>query len=386
MLAKELIRRGFDVTIVAAGFDHVTQTETKSYGPSGFVEEWIDDVGFLWLKTAPYKGNSIARVRNMLGFARSLKHAVHNSSAAHPDVIIGSSPHLLGAEAARNVAMGYDVPFVLEVRDLWPESLVELGRTSRKHPIVLALGALERKLYRESSWIVSLLPAAGEHIARMGGDIDRVTWIPNGIDPSLFMASTATSETPTSRQDLRVVYAGTHGLANALDSIVEAASILQDEQDPRIMFHFYGDGPTRPALEATAKMKQITNVHFEGPVAKHQIPSVLESADILIATLKNTQLYRFGTSLNKLYDYMAAGRPIVLGSPNHDTPVSMSGAGLVVDAENASALAGAVKRLAAMSPEERAGLGLLGKRFVYENHSIGTLADRLALILERVTA
>jgi glycosyltransferase involved in cell wall biosynthesis len=381
MLARELVKRGHEATIMATSFNHVTRTETRLEDDENSKVETIDGVRFLWLRTPSYRGNSTARIKNMFMFAWRVWRSDVIRLFGRPDIVIGSSPHLLASLAALRVAKRAGAPYVFEVRDLWPETLVHLGGMPRRHPVVVVLGWIERLLYLRANRIVTLLPAAQDYISQHGGSRDKITWIPNGIDLSLQPAARGSNQ-GIERGTFEVVYSGTHGFANALDSILDAAALLRNVTTPDIRFRFVGDGPAKENLEKRVREEGISNVSFQDAVPKDVVPLVLASADVLIATLKDKPLYGYGISLNKINDYMAAGIPIVFGSHGVDDPVTRAQAGIVVPPENAQAMAEAVLSLARLTPQERNAIGARGRDYVKKNHDLGGLADVFERLLQ----
>ena len=374
-LARELVERGHQVTIVASSFDHTTQQEMHLRDGASSRLEVVDGVRFLWLRTPPYSGNSARRLWNTMVFARK----VHGLRAADlggpPDVVLGSSPHLFAAWAAERLARRHRVPFVLEVRDLWPQSLVDLGNFSEGHPFIRWLEYIERGLYRRANRIVTLLPGAGEHIVQKGGRPERIVWIPNGVGTD----GLPPPKPPTPKDTIELMYAGTHGLANGLQVILEAADKLRTAP---VRFRLIGDGPDKPRLMAEAEKRKLANVTFEPPVPKKQIPDLLREADAFLMVLRDSPVFRWGVSPNKLFDYMAAARPIIFSVNTSLNPVESAGAGITVPAENADALAGAILRLLSMSPEERWEMGLNGRKYVEINHDLSRLSSKLESVLE----
>jgi glycosyltransferase involved in cell wall biosynthesis len=297
-----------------------------------------------------------------------------------PDVILGSSPHLFGALAAERVARQLKVPFVLEVRDLWPQSLIHLGNFAPSHPVVKGLEWIEKYLYRHASRIVSLLPGGAEHMAAKGADPNKVEWIPNGVD----MDSLPLVRPHQHKETFTIMYAGAHGLANGLDTILDAAFILQEEGwADRIKFRFVGDGPCKPHLEKRVFSEEIKNVEFNQPVAKNEVFDILNEADAFIATLKKINLYRFGISLNKLYDYLALAKPVILGADSINNPVAEAGAGYVVPPEDGHAMAVAIKKMAGLPAKERYQMGMRGRKYVEEHHDIAKLAEKLEAVFRQ---
>jgi glycosyltransferase involved in cell wall biosynthesis len=242
---------------------------------------------------------------------------------------------------------------------------------------VLLLGIIQRHLDRQASRIVTLLPGSRDEIVRCGGRADHVVWIPNGIDLEL---CGPVGDSAADDGHFDVVYAGAHGTANALDTIVQCAAILEREGS-RIMFRLYGDGPDKARLARSASERGATNIRFHDPVPKSQVYEVLAAADAFVLVLKKSGLYRHGFSLNKLWDYMAAGRPIVFSADAAQNVVEEAQCGMTVPAEDAQALADALRTLSGLTDVERAAMGQRGRRFVEEHHDIAALAKRLESVL-----
>ena len=379
-LARELVGRGHQVTIIASSFDHATRQEIHLRDGASSRLEVVDGVRFFWLRTPPYSGNSARRLWNMMVFARKVLGLRAADMGGPPDVVLGSSPHLFAAWAAERLARRHRVPFVLEVRDLWPQSLVDLGSFSEGHPFIRWLEYIERGLYRRASRIVTLLPGAGEHIAKKGGSPNRIVWIPNGVD----FSSLPRPLPPQYDGAFTFLYAGAHGLANRVDFLLNAVYHVQSMRlDMPIRFRFVGDGPEKPALVERSRRLGLKNVTFEDPVPKREIFRVMASANAFMVALQDTSLYRWGISINKIYDYFAMARPIVFAVPDliYNNPVEEAGAGLTAPASNPRAYAECLTELASMSPGKLWEMGLKGRRYVEENHNFSRLTDKLESVL-----
>jgi len=376
-LGRELVRRGHDVTIVASNFDYQTAGDRL---PPGEVQgvETVEGVRFLWLRTPPYRGNTIGRLRNMLAFAARVRGGRPMAGLGRPDVVLGSSPHPFAALAAQSLARRHRVPFVLEVRDLWPQSLVDLGNISTYHPFILLLSAVERRLYRGADRIVSLLPNAAPHMVARGASAERIAIVPNGVD----LSSVGDPEPPGPSELFTVAYAGAHGVANDLGTVLEAAALLRGRPDAgHIRFRLIGDGPLKPALKAEAAARGLANVAFDDALPKDMIHAWLQRADAFLMPLKDSPTFRWGVSPNKLFDYLASARPVVYAVNSSNNPVADAGAGVVVPPSDAQAMAGAVLQLAGTPPAERWAMGLRGRDYAMRNHTFPLLAEKLERVL-----
>ncbi len=385
-LGRELVQRGHQVLIFATSFHHYLHRETRLQPGEKWKIEVVDGIKFVWLRTPPYQRNDWRRVRNMVVFAlRSWWLGCRLPKIApeigKPDVVVGSSVHLLTPLAAYWVARHYRVPFVMEVRDLWPQTIIDMGELSANHPITKVLQALERFLYRRAKKIITLLPRADKYITACGIPQEKIVWIPNGVDLSRFEGL---EPYVPSENGLKVVYLGAHGKANVLDTVIQAAKILQDRGYCEIQFIFIGDGPEKPRLMALAEELGLRNVEFHDPVPKSEAPKKLGDAHVTLLTLQDLPLYNYGISFNKLFDYLAASKPLILAGRPANNPVKEAHCGFTVPPRNPEALAEAVIKLYQMSPEERAEMGKRGREYVEKYHDIRKLAMQLESVLQSV--
>jgi len=375
-LARELIHRGHDVTVIASSFNHATGKQISCTRGQRHTFERFGEVPFLLLRVPSYR-NNLKRLWNMFMFAIHVWLGLGTRAIRKPDIVIGSSLTLFAAFAAERLARRLDVPFVLEIRDLWPQTLIDMGLRPH-HPAVVGFGVIERYLYRNADKIVTLLPNASDYIVSRGAQANDITWIPNGVDLELM----ALPQPPTSHTEFTVIYAGSHGLSDALDSVLDAAAILNAEATGRFRFRLIGDGPHKPDLRRRVEKEGIFNVVFDDPMPRQQIFATLQNADAFILTAKKTDLYRYGISPNKLHEYMAAARPTIFAGNSHNNPIAEADAGITVAPEDPRAIATAVSALAAMSSDERFSMGLRARRYVEEHHNFATLASRLEQVLQ----
>jgi glycosyltransferase involved in cell wall biosynthesis len=378
-LARALRQRGTEVEIFCSTRNYLTGAPIAEPGTRDCA-----GVTFTFVDTGAGRavGRRAGRLATMVGFARGLRRAARRRRD-RPDVIVGSTPSPIGAWAAAGEARRRGVPFVLEVRDLWPRTLLDVGGLSRRHPAVWIFAWLERALYRRADRIVTLLPLAERHIRSVYPAAAPVVWIPNGVDLRLVPGAV---HAPPDRAGhaFTVLYAGAHGPANALDAVLDAAALLERREPGRFRFVLIGDGHDKPRLQARAASEGLRQVCFQEPVPKAEIYDHMARADALVVNMNRGNLYRFGISFNKLYDYLAVGRPVVSGTDAANDPVAEAGAGITVPANDAAALAGALERLAAASPSERAAMGARGRAFVAEHHDIERLAARFDEVLRAV--
>jgi len=377
--AEELTRRGYKVTVFCSSFHFGLRKEVK-FSPQEkkiFKEEEHDGVKFVWIKTFPYKGNDLRRVINMFSYAYRVLRIGKSKKLERPDVIIGSSVHLLAVFSAYLLSKYHKTHFIMEVRDLWPQTLVDMG-LSRWHPLVLLLRILETFLYRKAEKIIVLLPKADEYIKSLRIPGEKIVWIPNGVNLCRFRKS---KKRGNGNDGFVVMYMGVMGRANNIDVILEAAQKLKKYKE--IRFLLVGDGPEKARLKKFSEEIRLNNVSFEDAVPKEKVPLYLQDADVLIFNLIDAPVFRFGISPNKLFDYMASGNPIIFASNAVNNPVEEAKAGITVK-PLPNTLASAILELYRISEDERIKMGRRGFEYVKKYHNIPVLVDRLEKVLKDV--
>jgi len=370
-LGAELVRRGHSVNLFASNFSRGMKSRLGAAHGGRIQWEQALSVEMGWLPVPTYSSNSWGRLWNNLVFAFRVLDLPRNCGAK-PDIIYGSTPNPIAALAGWRVARRLGVPFVLEVRDIWPQTLIDMGM-SRFHPFVVLCAAIERHLYSHSDVIVTLLPGAAPHLIAHGAARERIHWIPNGVNFDLVPPVVP----PKPKEALELMYAGAYGGGNNPELILDAAAKLRERGGPPLRFRFLGSGAQEHALLAKRAALNLQNVSFEPPVPRAQVYSLLSEADILLAPYAKLGVHRFGVSLNKLFDYMAVARPIVFANHASNHPVRDSGCGLECPADDPDALVEAISALAGRSLEERWQMGLRGRRYVEQNHDFARLAVKL---------
>ncbi|WP_017726178.1 glycosyltransferase family 4 protein [Halalkalibacterium ligniniphilum] len=313
-LAKNLVHRGHKVTIFASSFNHQTRKEKLRKGEK-IREEYHAGVRFLWIRTFSYEKNNWRRVINMISYTFK---AYHRSRAEieKPDIVIGSLVHPLAAFLGCVVAKRDQAKFYFEERDLWPQTLIDLGKMSKKNPIIIFLKSLEKYLFNKAHRIIVLFDKAPQYVAYRGVNKDKIIYLPNGVDLKRY-----NQNNPSIPKELEnffnrmkrkfiAVYIGAHGTANELDALLETAKLLKENQD--IHFLFVGDGPEKRRLVQKKMKEGIENLTFFPSYPKECIPAILSYSDIGLISMSDSPLYKWGFSLNKSYDYMAAALPFVL--------------------------------------------------------------------------
>jgi glycosyltransferase involved in cell wall biosynthesis len=377
-LARQLVEKGHKVTFFAAGFSHYKFKEIRLEKGGNWRIDEHDGVRFVWIRTPSYHANDWRRARNMCSFAWRAYRAAQGIKE-QPDVVIGTTFHTLASLSAYAVSVAKRVPFIFEVRDLWPLTMVEFGAVPSWNPVALALGTLEKFLARRAARIMSTLPGAPEYYQALGVPRDQTVWIPNGLNLSRYSGLKPYSGNISG--PCKLMFAGGHVKASPLDMILRAAK-LEQESSNGTQFVFVGGGQDKPRLIHLAQKLGLRNVVFKDVVPKSELCKVLEEADGFIVSMRNLpRLYRYGISFNKLCDYVAAGRPVLFAGDSSYNVVKEFHCGLVVPPEDPKAFFEAIQAFKALSAERRAEMGANGIRCAGERFDIAKLGTRLESML-----
>ena len=277
----------------------------------------------MFVKTSKYQGNGISRVKNMLSFFFGLLHISKGYAEKYgrPDVIMGSSAHPLTSIAGILVAGRFHVPAIVEVRDLWPEAIFSFGKVKMNSIPGRILSAGEKWMYVHADAIVFTKEGDVDHIKEMGwdtahgGKIDlrKCHYVNNGVKLSDYYQSMEkdTLDDPDLTDDsFRVIYTGTIRPVNNVDNLLDTAKLLKKYKD--IRFLIFGGGSELPRLQKRAEEEKIENVVFKGFVEKKYIPYILSRSSVNILNYSQSRYnWSRGNSSNKLFEYMASGKPII---------------------------------------------------------------------------
>ncbi len=333
------------------------------------------------VRTTPYRGNSWSRIANWISYAVAAFFL--GIRQRRVDVVYASSPHLLAGLAGYLIARIRRAAFILEIRDLWPRILVDMGRMSASSIVYRILRHLELFLYCHADEIVVLAEGSAEAIRADCPSARSIAFIPNGSDPAMFTVDADRDELRKQFEmtGLTFVYAGAHGPANGLGLVLDAAEGVKGDL-PDVSFVLVGDGAEKGALVAESRERGLTNVHFYDPIPKSDMPDLLMAADVGLHVLADIPLFRYGVSPNKLFDYMAAGLPVVTNCPGEvEGIVNSADAGIAVGPDG---LEGAVRRVAAAPEEQLTSWGNSGRQFIETSRSREVLGRQLAQVLDGV--
>jgi len=379
-LARNLANRGHRLTVIASPVSYLTGTARPGRIP--WVERQDGGPGVKVLRAYTYRGlhrSFVHRVFSFLSFM--LSSFVIGLGIKDVDLVWGTSPPIFQGITAWALARLKRAPFLFEVRDLWPAFAVAVG-VLRQPLLIRASEWLERFLYRQARTVMVNSPGFTAHVQACGAR--PVVLLPNGADTRMFdpdADGAAFRQAHGLQGRFVALYAGAHGMSNDLGILLEAASLLREREDIAIVL--LGDGKEKPALMQRAAQMNLDNVIFLPPVPKNEMPLALAAADACIAILKPVELYKT-VYPNKVFDYMAAGRPVVLAIDGVIRQVvEQAGAGLAVRPGDPARLAEALRNLAdnrSMGSE----MGKAGRAYVEAHFDREKLADQLTELLENL--
>jgi glycosyltransferase involved in cell wall biosynthesis len=381
-LSREWVLDGHEVTVLTAFPHHPTGVKRPEDKGVMVRRERLEGIDVLrsYVYAAPNRGT----VRRMASYASFMCSAIAlgQLQLGRPHLVVATSPQLLCAAAGYVLSRSFDVPFVFEVRDLWPESILAVDAMG-DNVIVRGLKSLARFLYRRCSRIVTVGEGYSRAIHQLYGiDPEKMTVIHNGIDPALFVPGIRTNEIRREYgwgDRFVLLYLGTHGMAHGLDKVVEAARQLRE--DPNILFAFVGDGAEKENLLERAA--GLPNVQFIDAQPKARVPQFYAACDLGLVTLRNTSLFQ-EVLPSKIFEYLGMEKPILLAVGGEARRlIETSGAGVYVPPEDVDAMVAAIRKI---STEHGmlAEMGKRGRAYVLEHFDRRVLARRYLKLLREI--
>ena len=396
--AKHLMERGYDVTVFCST-TLVNGEEFISAGKNKSIIKETDGIPFVFVKTIPAQGNGIKRVENMGLFYKNVFPAAkaYAKTSGKPDVIIASSVHPLTMVAGIKIAKKLKVPCVCEIRDLWPEAIFSVGKTTEKSLLGKALIKGEHWIYKKADALIFTKEGDTDYLkergwtTEQGGDIDlgKCHYINNGVDLAAY-AENITSQRlddPDVLDDstFKVTYCGTIRQVNNVGNLLDAAAILKDKEGYKdVRFLIFGDGGQLEELKKRAEDEDLSNVKLKGFVQRKYVPFILSKSDVNILNYSQSQYnWTRGNSSNKLFEYMASGKPIISTVHMGYSIIKRYNCGVELDEDTPEALAKETMRFHDMNTKERAQIGVnasLGAK----DFDFGVLTDKLVKVIESV--
>lgn len=379
MLLREMASKGHHCVLFTSNSHHLI--ERPDFDCS-YRTAPVDGVEVCRIRVLKYKGaKSVGRILSWFHFEWRLWR-LPKLDFRKPDAVIVSSLSLLTIFNGLLLRRRYGCRLIFEVRDIWPLTLIEEGGFSPRNPLVVALGMVERLAYRRSDAIVGTMPNLKRHVTEQVGSSPPVHCIPMGIDKDRIDAGGTlpldyvTGHIPEGK--FLVCHAGTIGITNALDTLLNCARAMRDH--PKVHFLIVGDGDLKDHYSAVCA--DLSNVSFAPAVPKAMVQDVLKRCDLLYFAVHVSRVWKYGQSLNKVIDYMLAGRPILASYSGYPSMVDESGGGSYVPAGDVEALRSEILRYVGMSPAERSTIGAAARDWLMSNRTYDHLAhDYLRIAL-----
>ncbi len=376
-LAKEWIKQGHSVRIIAGDYSHL-RLKNPEVGED-FFEEDIDGVKYNWVKTGTYEGNGVARALTMFRFVFKIwKRAKWISDKWKPDVVITSSTYPLDTFAGQRIKKYSGAKLIHEVHDMWPITLIELGGMKKTNPFVVLMQIGENSFCKHSDYVVSLLCAAKDYFVEHGMAPEKFRAIMNGVVLDEWNNPT---DLPAEHKELLdrlhndkkfiVCFFGSVTRSYAVDYLINAKNKLGDD---RIALVIVGEGNQKEELKQLAG----EDIYFLPRIPKTSIPKLLESVDCNYVGALNNDMFRFGICMNKLFDSMMSGKPILYAVEAPNNFIKDYKCGVSVKAEDIDALADGLEQMVNLSVAEREQMGKNGRNAVLNNYSYEKIAEQFS--------
>ena len=386
LFAKNLIKMGHDVTIIAASTIHNSDCKNLIEGGAKVEQITHDGIPYILINSKAYRGNGKDRVINILQFAKRLPRVL--DTLEKPDAVVATSFDPISCYAGIKYAKKQGIKAIAEIADLWPETLVAYNGLGSNHPIVQYLRRIEKKIYTNADKIVFTMEGAYDYIVEQGWEKEvpreKVAFINNGIDLEQFDYNREhyqiDDEDLKNTDIFKVVYAGAIRKVNNLDKLLDVAERVNNS---KVRFLIWGDGDELASLQERKKRESITNVQFKGRVEKKYVPYITSKADLNLAHNDSSPLFRFGVSFNKIFDYLAAGRPILCDFAAKYNPVVQSNAGLSVESGKAEDIAKSIDLISTLDEERKSELACRARKAALQYDFRCLTENLLSLICEK---
>lgn len=382
-IAKNLMKMGHKVTIISASTVHNSDKNLITDG-SKWRRETDDGIDHVYIKCCDYQGNGLKRIYNMCEFAWKLPGVC--KQLEKPDAIVSTSMPPMSCAKGVKIAKKFGVPSVAEIADLWPESLIVYGMASKKNPAVLYLRRLEKWIYKNADRVVFTAAGEYDYVIEQGWQKElpreKFAYINNGIDLELFDYNkerfVIEDEDLDNDEFFKVVYTGSIRKVNDVGGILDVAKKVKNE---KIKFLIWGGGDQLEDLKKQVEDEHITNVVFKGKVEKKYVPYITCKANLNYAHNQPSPLFKYGISFNKIFDYLAAGKPILCDFPCPYNPVLMGSAGVSVDTAKSEDIARKIEEFAVMDDKKYRAYSTAARKTA-EEYDFGVLTQKLLSVIE----
>lgn len=387
-LARHWVAAGHEVTVLT-GFpnhpDGVVRPEYRERFWRGFCRENFHGAKVLRTFLLPFPNRkSHERILNYTSFCMSAAMAA--SFVERPDVVIATSPQLLVGISGWWASRIKKVPFVLEVRDLWPESLAGAGVGTATSLMYRSIGKVASFLYRHADSVVVVTPAFRDHLVREWNvPQEKISIVQNGVETALFGPQESASDIRAqvgAKDKFVVSYIGTLGLAHGLETLVSAAERLQGTA-PEVVFMLVGEGADRERILALAQSKRLTNLVFIPQQSREKIPAYISASDACLVTLKGKEVFETVIP-TKMLEFMSCARPVILAVRGQAKRLmEVANGGICIEPDNPQALCSAILRLREQ-PELREEMGRSGRSYIIRELSRERTAEQYLAVLQRI--
>lgn len=379
-LAKEFKKVCSEVVLLTSDANHLCKfPETKAR----YNFEKQNDVDICWVKTKKYrKTASIKRVLSWFDFELGL-FLFDKSKYKKPDIVIVSSLSLLSIVYGYYLKKKFGAYLIFEIRDIWPLTLVVEGGVSKWHPLTILLAIVEKFGYKNADLIVGTMPRLDLHVKNILGVEKEVFCSPIGLDESqVDEPNPVTSLKNVFPKEKTVIgYAGSMGISNALEEFMQCIEDFKDKDD--IHFVLVGDGDLKAAYQQ--KLKNCNNVTFVPKIKQHEVQYFLSKCNVLYLSTHNSEIWKYGQSMNKVVQYMLSGKPVIASYSGYSSMLNEAESGVFVPSNSLNPLKEAIIKFTSMSEQERLAIGDRGKQWILKNRMYSSLAKKYLDKINRET-
>lgn len=371
ILAKEFINIGHNVTLITSDSNHFSNYPNTNHI---YNFEKVEGVSLCWIKTKKYiKTASLARVLSWFDFERKL-FKLDLKKIDKPDLIIVSSLSIFSIIYGYFLKKKFNSFLVFEIRDIWPLTMTEEGDFSKWHPLVLLIGFIEKFGYKKADLVVGTMPRLDLHIKNILGYEKPFHCSPLGFDPANYKKELLDDNRFDSvfpKNKIIIGYAGSMGITNALEPFIETVKILNENKN--IYFMLVGSGDLKPIFED--ELKNCNNVTFLPRIGQNEVKYFLQKCDILYLSTKDSKVWEYGQSMNKVVEYMVAGKPIIASYTGYPSMINEANCGVFVESSNPGNLKQAILNITNQNVQDIKQLGDNGRKWIYENRQYSKLAS-----------
>ena len=370
VLVKEFIKLGHNATLITSDSNHFSSyPETSEI----YNFEKVGNVPLYWLKTKKYiKTASIDRVLSWFDFERKL-FKMDLNKIEKPDVVLVSSLSIFSIIYGYYLKKKFNAFLIFEIRDIWPLTMTEEGAFPKWHPLVLLIGFIEKLGYKKADLVVGTMPRLDLHVKDILGYERPFHCSPLGFDPINYQDEIIENnpfDGVFPKNKVVVGYAGSMGITNALEPLIETIKLLENHEN--IHFMLVGSGDLKATFED--QLRNFTNVTFLPRIGQSEVKYFLQKCDILYLSTKDSKVWDYGQSMNKIVEYMVAGKPIIASYTGYPSMINEANCGYFEDTSNVDSLKNKILSIVNLTQEERKNLGLNGKEWIYENRQYSKLA------------